>query len=52
MTSEEITKRASRITKIRYAFMTKEDIDEVMAKQAREWEASRQNDPEDLIPRG
>lgn len=37
---------------VRYAFMTKEDIDEVMAKQAREWEASRQNDPEDLIPRG
>ena len=37
---------------VRYAFMTKEDIDEVMAKQAREWEASRQNDSEDLIPRG
>ncbi len=36
---------------VRYAYMTQDEIDAVMAKQAREWEASRQNDPEDLIRR-
>ncbi|MBQ6239578.1 MAG: DUF4982 domain-containing protein [Firmicutes bacterium] len=36
---------------VRYAYMRPEAIQAVMDKQAREWEASRQNDPEDLIPR-
>ena len=47
--------KAGRVTGIgwpvRFAYHTTEEIRAIMDKQAREWEASRQNDPEDLIAR-
>lgn len=46
---------AGRVTGIgwpvRFAYLSDDEIKGIMDKQEREWEASRQIDPEDLIPR-